>query len=558
MTNLPQIQFANNWILYLVELAGLSCVWLYFGLGLGRRAKAGLGLTSKAALPLVSDSPPTQGYSASGFETREKRVSPGSPEPELPKGPLQKGKRHRRETIESLLSIAAIGGDFAMIALGLLLATLIIESNFPKVSSASLLGPSLVHSYSLVVGFSMIALWGLRGKDLYVVKSLLFPNSSWPKLLASLSSSFLFLFGISLMLKTEIYQSTVFLVCAAFLAFVNVATWRLALSQFIRHPALYSLLRRRVLVVGGGPPTAKIKKGLDNSDLEFAGWVRTSHAELCGNEKSCLGALSELEEILHRHTIDVAVLTEPESLKHEEILTLEKVCENEHVQFKMVPRVFEILISGLRPEKIAGVDLLGVGSLPLSGCRNRFLKRTVDMLGALIGLSLAVPIMVVFGTLVYLESPGPILYKQIRQGRNGRLFYIYKIRSMHLNAEANGAAQWAKENDDRRLKIGAFSRRWNIDEVPQFWNVLVGDMSLVGPRPERPELIAGFKTKVPHYQARHLYLPGITGWAQVNGWRGNTDLEARIRHDIWYLENWSLWLDFQIMLRTFYCRRNAY
>ena len=101
-------------------------------------------------------------------------------------------------------------------------------------------------------------------------------------------------------------------------------------------------------------------------------------------------------------------------------------------------------------------------------------------------------------------------------------------------------------------------RRWNIDEVPQFWNVLMGDMSLVGPRPERPELIACFKSKVPHYQARHLYRPGMTGWAQVNGWRGNTDLEERIRHDIWYLENWSLWLDFRVMLRTFFCWENAY
>jgi lipopolysaccharide/colanic/teichoic acid biosynthesis glycosyltransferase len=129
---------------------------------------------------------------------------------------------------------------------------------------------------------------------------------------------------------------------------------------------------------------------------------------------------------------------------------------------------------------------------------------------------------------------------------------------MRLNAEADGKAKWAQDDDNRRLRIGAFMRKWNIDEIPQFFNVLCGQMSLVGPRPERPELIAHFKSKIPHYQARHMYQPGMTGWAQINGWRGNTCLEERIRHDIWYLENWSVWLDFRIMLQTFNHQKNAY
>jgi lipopolysaccharide/colanic/teichoic acid biosynthesis glycosyltransferase len=128
---------------------------------------------------------------------------------------------------------------------------------------------------------------------------------------------------------------------------------------------------------------------------------------------------------------------------------------------------------------------------------------------------------------------------------------------MKLDAEVDGA-QWAKENDPRRLKIGRFLRKWNLDEVPQFWNVLKGDMSLVGPRPERPELIEQFKHEVLHYNARHTCKPGMTGWAQVRGWRGNTDLVERIRHDIWYVEHWSLWLDFKIMILTFVINKNAY
>jgi len=297
----------------------------------------------------------------------------------------------------------------------------------------------------------------------------------------------------------------------------------------------------------------------ENSDMEFVGWVQANKPNhIADLDEYRLGSLHELEEVLRRHAINVAVLTESESLQREGVLAVAKACENEYVQFKMVPHFFEILISGLHSENIGGIQLLGVDRLPLTGYRKRFLKRTIDIVGALVGLCLTVPLVVIFGSLVYWESPGPILYKQVRQGRNGRLFHIIKIRSMHLNAEAHGKAQWAQQNDQRRLRIGAFIRKWNIDEVPQFWNVLTGEMSLVGPRPERPELIDRFKSKIPHYQARHMYRPGITGWAQVNGWRGNTDLQERIRHDIWYLENWSVWLDFRIMVQTFFRRENAY
>jgi lipopolysaccharide/colanic/teichoic acid biosynthesis glycosyltransferase len=135
---------------------------------------------------------------------------------------------------------------------------------------------------------------------------------------------------------------------------------------------------------------------------------------------------------------------------------------------------------------------------------------------------------------------------------------MYKIRSMRMNAEGDGKARWAMADDPRRLRVGTFMRRWNIDEIPQFWNVLKGDMSLVGPRPERPELIEHFKSKIPHYQARHSCRPGMTGWAQVNGLRGNTSLEERIRYDIWYLENWSVWLDFRIKVMTLFRQSNAY
>jgi exopolysaccharide biosynthesis polyprenyl glycosylphosphotransferase len=319
-------------------------------------------------------------------------------------------------------------------------------------------------------------------------------------------------------------------------------------------------LRKRLVVIGGGSQARKIQMGLGaKSELEFVGWVEAikpnTVAEL---QQYRLGSLHELRNILRHQAADIVVLTESESLQREGVLAVEKTCEIEHVQFKMVPHFFEILISNLRPDNIGGLAVLGVDTLPLTGYRNQLAKRSMDIAGAVVGLMLATPLVAFFGLLVNLESPGPIFYRQVRLGQQGRLFYIYKIRSMRLDAEEPGKVKWAQADDQRRLKIGTFLRKWNIDEVPQFWNVLKGEMSLVGPRPERPELIERFKSKIPHYQARHSCKPGMTGWAQVNGWRGNTDLEQRIRHDIWYVENWSFWLDIRVMALTFFRRENAY
>ena len=227
------------------------------------------------------------------------------------------------------------------------------------------------------------------------------------------------------------------------------------------------------------------------------------------------------------------------------------------VQFKVIPSYFQILVSGLHLETVGGIPVLGVSRLPLDRFVNILLKRVVDVIGAVFGLLIAVPVIVLFGFLVYRESPGPILYRQRRLGRNGVEFDILKIRSMKLDAEADGKAGWSTKDDPRRLKMGGFMRKWNVDELPQFWNVLKGEMSLVGPRPERPELIHNFKHEIPHYNARHNAKPGITGWAQVKGLRGDTDLGERISCDLWYLENWSIFLDFQILVMTFSHHKNA-
>jgi lipopolysaccharide/colanic/teichoic acid biosynthesis glycosyltransferase len=186
------------------------------------------------------------------------------------------------------------------------------------------------------------------------------------------------------------------------------------------------------------------------------------------------------------------------------------------------------------------------------------MKRTLDLVGGAFGLLVSAPLIAIFAAIVRAESPGPIFYSQVRVGRGGKDFMIHKIRSMRVDAEDEDGPQWAREGDGRRLKVGAFMRKWNIDELPQFWNVLKGDMSLVGPRPERPEFIQDFKHSVTYYNVRHTVKPGVTGWAAVNGWRGNTDLNERIRFDLDYIERWSLLFDCYIMLLTFSRNKNAY
>jgi len=268
-----------------------------------------------------------------------------------------------------------------------------------------------------------------------------------------------------------------------------------------------------------------------------------------------MGSYESLEALLQLGVCQMVIVAD-DALKTGTLMHIASVCEKEMVEFKLVPTCFQVLLSGLHLESVGGIPILGISRLPLHSTVNQYVKRFIDILGGLVGLALAAPVIAIFGVLIYRESPGPIFYRQRRLGANGAVFDMVKLRSMKLDAETAGVG-WTVKNDPRCLRVGGFMRRWNIDEIPQFWNVLKGDMSLVGPRPERPELIEQFKEEIPHYNARHNIKPGITGWAQVNGLRGDTDLSERIRFDLHYIENWNVILDFQIMLLTFIKREGA-
>jgi exopolysaccharide biosynthesis polyprenyl glycosylphosphotransferase len=368
--------------------------------------------------------------------------------------------------------------------------------------------------------------------------------------------------SLNLVLKFQPTISRIYLLSSYIACLAAVLLWRWLFHRLLRCDTIAKALRQRVLFVGWTPEASRLT-GLIEKDpghpYQVVGWIPAplSHRNFSTPPTVPeLGDCTQLTTLLKRHEIDVVILADL-GLVFDEIVALANICEKELVQFKIIPSYFQILVSGLKLEPISGVPILGVSELPLDRLVNRLLKRAVDILGAVVGLILSAPIIAVCGLLVYLESPGSIFYTQVRTGRNGKNFKIIKLRSMRLDAEKSGA-QWAQQDDPRRLKIGAFMREWNLDEVPQFWNVLKGEMSLVGPRPERPELIANFKHQIPHYNARLASKPGLTGWAQVNGLRGNTSLVERVRYDLFYLENWSLWFDLQTMILTFFKRQNAY
>ncbi len=368
--------------------------------------------------------------------------------------------------------------------------------------------------------------------------------------------------GLAALFRIDQEVSRLYVLLSAFVILGALGVWRCILHRGVRRELAAGRLRQRILFVGwseqAGSFINEITSDRDNA-YEVAGCVPSPQGRYLHQPPARvrkLGDYDGLKELLSRHSVDVVMVADM-SIANGEMIGLANLCEKELVEFKIIPNCFQILLSGLNLESVSGVPVLGVSRLPLDNPFNRMLKSLGDIVGGLAGLVLSAPVIAFFGLLVCLESPGPVFYFQRRLGRYGRHFSIIKIRSMRLDAEADGKVGWSRKEDPRRLRIGAFMRRWNIDELPQFWNVLRGDMSLVGPRPERPELIVDFKEAIPHYNARHNIKPGITGWAQVKGFRGDTDLRERIRCDLFYIEKWSPLMDLQILLMTLFSRKNA-
>ncbi len=397
---------------------------------------------------------------------------------------------------------------------------------------------------------------------LYDPRLLLRPNRVMNIVMRGTFFWFVAFLGISLTLRFEPNISRIFVAVSCLTTFCCIMAWRWGFFWWLSHSPWRERILQRVAYVGWTDEARKLAEAIHadrNHPYDSTGVVVTHEPD--ANESYSglpyLGTLDQLDAILDSNLIDIVVVADLD-LSKQALMRISTLCERRYVAIKLIPSMFQVFVSNLRMQTISGVPILGVEDLPLRSLPNQIAKRSLDIVGAIVGLFLSLPVIGALAAIIKWQSPGPIIYRQVRTGRNGQPFIILKLRSMRLDAESGTGPQWAVEKDPRRLPIGAFMREWNLDELPQFWNVLIGDMSLVGPRPERPELIAKFEEVIPHYNPRHEVRPGLTGWAQVNGLRGNTSLIERIRYDLYYIENWSLFFDLQIMLLTFTRRKNAY
>lgn len=260
-----------------------------------------------------------------------------------------------------------------------------------------------------------------------------------------------------------------------------------------------------------------------------------------------LGVPEDLPHLIEQHAIDEVIIAIPEK-GHRETVRVLDYCERGRVSIKIFPDVFQFVTNKASIDALGGLPLLSVRDYAMRGYLLIF-KRLVDLIGAGLGLVVFSPLMLLVAVAIKLESPGPAFFVQERMGLDGKPFMMLKFRSMRKDAERDGPG-WTKDNDPRQTKLGTLLRRIEIDELPNLINVLIGEMSLVGPRPEQAHYVAQFRESVPRYMDRHREKGGMTGWAQVNGLRGDTSIAERTKYDLWYSENWSIWLDLKIVIRT--------
>ncbi len=303
-------------------------------------------------------------------------------------------------------------------------------------------------------------------------------------------------------------------------------------------------LRTKAIIIGEGTTAEILADSLKRfAPLGYELLGVFSQKEIPGIKK--LGTEEEAVEFVKNHRVDEIYIIHPLRINTRELIN--QLTEYV-IEIKMVPDLLGFVVLKPSLEQINGVAAINITHVPLHGW-NYVLKRTFDIIISLFALILFSPVMLAIALAIKLSDKGPVIYKQERVGIDGKEFIMYKFRTMRVDAEKEGP-QWPRPDDPRVTKVGRFLRKYSLDELPQLWNVLKGDMSLVGPRPERPYFVKEFRKKYPKYMLRHKVKSGMTGWAQVHGLRGDTSLEKRLEYDLYYIENWSFWLDIKILIMT--------
>ena len=404
------------------------------------------------------------------------------------------------------------------------------------------------------ISFYAVIIWAitLKSLDLYAPMR----TSSWFEEAIKLSkaslAAILIFIAVVYFLKEYKFSRVVFFYFWI-LSTIGLIVSRTSLRAALRYFRKKGYNLRFVLVVGAGELGRKILSSISShQELGFRvmGFL-TRKDEKVGQEIGgvpVVGVYEDLKKVLSAHHIDQVILALPLE-EHYQLKAMMEAIDDELVDIKIVPDFIDYMTLRGGIEELDNIPVINLRDSPLYGW-NRILKKFLDIILSIVILAVSSIFMAVAAVLIKLTSPGPVFYRQERMGLDGNIFTMLKFRTMREGAEKETGPVWAKAKDKRRTKVGAILRRFSLDEVPQFINVIKGEMSIVGPRPERPFFIQQFKEKVPRYMLRHKMKAGITGWAQVNGWRGDTSIEKRIEYDIYYIENWTPAFDLKIIWLT--------
>ena len=360
---------------------------------------------------------------------------------------------------------------------------------------------------------------------------------------------FFFLTALSFLKIIVISEDVIVILLFVDLIFAIIE--RAILRGFLRSFRTQGFNIKYILIIGAGEVGLKLVDTIKENTYLGYKIIGFLDDNVEGNVKGVdiLGKTEDIEKVLTNHVVDRVIVSI--SPRHYSLLgSIIHTCEKMGIRADIVLDYYNYVTSNPTIELIDDIPLISVRNIPLDITYNKIIKRVFDVVFVCIVTVIISPLLLIVAALVKFTSPGPIIYKQKRVGENGKVFQIYKFRSMSSENEYIDEEKWTQKDDPRVTKIGKFIRKTSIDELPQFYNILKGDMSLIGPRPERPYFVNKFRESVPKYMIKHHVKPGMTGWAQINGYRGNTSIVKRIEYDIFYVENWSVWLDIKIFIKT--------
>lgn len=325
-----------------------------------------------------------------------------------------------------------------------------------------------------------------------------------------------------------------------------VSVKRLILRKTLKRFREKGYNKKYVVLIGGGDTARNYLETIRREKqmgFECAGYI----ADESDIDAEYLGSFSEMFNILDRYSYSEAVCA-LDSDEMEHLGAAVEACEITGTKISVIPAIYQYMSATPAIDMVGGIPMMNIRRIPLDNMGNAFMKRAMDVIGSLVMIILSSPVMLISALVIKLTMGGQVIFRQQRVGLNKKIFTMYKLKSMKDNKESDTA--WSTDNDPRKTRFGAFIRKFSIDELPQLFNVLKGDMSLVGPRPEIPFYVDSFKHSIPMYMLKHQVKPGMTGLAQVNGYRGDTSIKKRIEYDIEYIENWNIFLDISILIRT--------